>query len=248
MILTSTRRLAATTLATFLLFAVGLTSAGGARTAARAGRSGAHASGIASESPSAILKATSTAVQSLQSVHVQGSGADAGKLVGFDLTLKAGVGSTGSLSLNGDSIKVVILGGEVYINGSQAFWKANTSAAVAQLVAGKWLKGPSTGSFASFAEFGSLSKLFQTLFASHGKLTKSAKTTVRGVSAIGLVDTTQGGTLYVAATGQPYPLEIVNRGKSSGGGTLSFTRFNAPVQITAPSGAINLSQLKSAGA
>jgi len=131
----------------------------------------------------------------------------------------------------------------VYLNAGATFWRANANAATAALVANKWLKAPSTGSFASFTEFGSLTDLFKALFSSHGKLAKSASTTVRGIAAIGLIDKTNGGTLYVATKGEPYPLEISD--PSSSGGSITFTDFNAPVKITAPAGAIDLSKLNS---
>ena len=46
------------------------------------------------------------------------------------------------------------------------------------------------------------------------------------------------GTLYVAATGKPYPVEISKPG--SDGGRIDFDRFNEAVNLTAPTNTVNL--------
>ena len=63
-----------------------------------------------------------------------------------------------------------------------------------------------------------------------------------GQNVVGLRDTTHGGTLYVATTGKPYPVQVIKRG--SQGGELDFDRYNEPVSLKAPGSAIDISQLK----
>ncbi len=58
-----------------------------------------------------------------------------------------------------------------------------------------------------------------------------------------MTDPARGGTLFVASTGTPYPLEIVE--PAPGGGELLFDRWNQPVVLEPPSGAINIKQLQS---
>jgi hypothetical protein len=53
---------------------------------------------------------------------------------------------------------------------------------------------------------------------------------------IAVKDTTNGGTLYVATTGEPYPIEVIKNG--SDGGQIAFDSFNQPVRLTPPSDAI----------
>jgi hypothetical protein len=50
-----------------------------------------------------------------------------------------------------------------------------------------------------------------------------------------------GGTLSVATSGQPYPVQIAKGGAS--GGTISFDQWNASVPLTAPAGAVDLNAL-----
>jgi hypothetical protein len=59
---------------------------------------------------------------------------------------------------------------------------------------------------------------------------------------IAVNDVTKGGTLYVATTGKPYPVEIVKTGSQPG--RVDFDHFNESVTLTAPSNAIDIAQFK----
>ena len=74
------------------------------------------------------------------------------------------------------------------------------------------------------------------------RLTRSDWWPETGDDIVGLTDQSQGGTLYVATTGKPYPVEIAKSG--AGGGTLSFDRWNQAVSIAPPANAIDLAQLR----
>ena len=50
------------------------------------------------------------------------------------------------------------------------------------------------------------------------------------------------GTLYVATTGPAYPVAIVKAGAN--GGKIVFDKWNQPVALKAPSGAVNLTDLQ----
>ena len=67
---------------------------------------------------------------------------------------------------------------------------------------------------------------------------------MRGHKVIAVNDKSNGGTLYVATTGKPYPIEIVKSG--SDGGRVEFDRFNQPVTLTPPANAIDVSKLSGA--
>jgi hypothetical protein len=111
------------------------------------------------------------------------------------------------------------------------------------LLQGKWLKAPaSSTSFASLASLTNLGKLIDTTLASHGKLASAGTKTVNGQKAVGVTDATRGGTLYVAATGTAYPLELVKSGAS--GGKITFDHWNQPVTLNPPAAAVDVSQLQ----
>lgn len=210
---------------------------------AACGSSGSGSSnGIASKSPDQIVAATRSAVAKVSSVHVAGTVASSGTKVALDLNLVNGKGGRGSMTQNGLGFQIVAVGPEVYINGSTAFWRATAGAAAAQLLSGKWLKAPATGQLASLATLTNVQKLFNQLLSSHGKLSKGKTTTVQGQKVIGVTDTTNGGTLYVAATGTAYPIEISKTGTD--GGRIVFDHFNQPVSLTPPAHAVDISNLQ----
>ena len=202
---------------------------------------GSSNNGVASKSASGIVQAAVGALKGVRSVHVSGSLVSSGVPLTLDLSLVSGKGGTGSMSENGLAFQVVTVNNLVYIKGSDAFWSHFGGATAASLFHGKWLKAPATGQFAALTELANTQALFNKLLSSHGKLVKGSTTTINGQPAIAVTDSTQGGTLYVATTGKPYPIELVKKG--SGGGRINFDRFNQPVSLTAPSGAIDASKL-----
>ena len=210
------------------------------------GGSSSSGNGIASKSPQQILEATKTAAKSAASVHISGSIVDEGKPISLNMELLAGKGGKGQISQEGFSIQLIQTGGAVYINGSSAFYKHVGGGEAARLVQGRWLKAPAnSGELASLASLTDLSKLIDTALASHGTLAKGSTSTIQGQPAIGVKDTSKGGILYVATSGKPYPLEITKEGKESG--KVVLDRWDKPVTLTAPAGAIDISKLQAGG-
>jgi hypothetical protein len=209
-------------------------------TCAIAGCGGSSGNGVASKTPDQIVNAASKALARASSMHVAGSIVSSGQPLALDLSLASGKGGRGQISVGGFVIKVIAVGKTVYLYGSQSFWQHYSGAAAARLLNGKWLKSPATGQLASFAQLTNMAHM-AGLLLSHGVLSKGSTSTVNGRAVIALRDTTQGGTLYVATTGTPYPIEIRRGG--SGGGRIVFDRFNEPVALTPPANAIDLSQL-----
>ena len=210
------------------------------------GGSSSSGNGIESKSPEQILEATKQAASQASSVHIVGSIVSEGKPITLNMELLAGKGGKGTISQEGFTIQIIQTGGAVYINGSAAFYKHVSGSAAAALLQGKWLKAPAnSGELASLAELTDLGKLIDTALATHGNLSKGDPTTVQGQKAVPLKDTSKGGTLYVAATGEPFPLQLTKEGKENG--KVTFSRWDEPVTLTAPSGAIDISKLQNGG-
>ena len=126
------------------------------------------------------------------------------------------------------------------MRGSTAFWRTFASAAAAQLLHDKWLKGSATKQpFVAFAQFMSIDALVSEAFKGHGKLTNLGERTYKGEKVVAIRDSKDGSIFYVAATGKPYPVA------ASGGGSISFTDWNKQVSISAPKGAVNIDSLGS---
>jgi len=207
------------------------------------GGSGRSGNGLASKSPDQIVAAAKQAAAGAATVHVAGSIINEGKPISLNMELVAGKGAKGHLSLEGLGIDVVAVEHAFYLNGSAGFYRHIAGPAAAQLLQGKWLKAPASGgNFASLAQLTDLSTLIDTTLRSHGKLASAPASTVQGRKAVGVTDTTRGGTLYVAATGTPYPLEITKAGASAG--TITFDRWNQPVTLAPPANPININQLQ----
>jgi hypothetical protein len=196
------------------------------------------ANGVARRTPNQIVAAASRAIELAHSVHVVGSVVDNGIQVRLDLHLSRGHGGQGEVSENGLGFRLISTGRVLYIQGSDAFWSHFGGASATRLFRGKWLKAPDAGQFGTLGRLATTQGLVGQLLSRHGKLFRAGRTTVDGQPAVGVVDRTQGGTLFVATTGKPYPLEVVKRGAD--GGFVRFTDFNQPVTITIPSKSINL--------
>ena len=210
------------------------------------GSSSSSGNGIADKSPSEILAATKVAGDAAKTVHVSGSLVSGGTPITLDMSLLAGKGGRGKLSQNGLSFELIQVGGTVYIKGSPAFYKSIGGNAAAQLLQGKWLKASASSSdFASLSQLTDLRQLIDQTLADHGALTKGGTTTINGQKVVGITDKSKGGTLYIAATGKPYPVQISKSG--SGSGTITFDRWNESVGLAAPANAIDIAQLQSAG-
>lgn len=225
-------------LPTLLLLAVAIAGCGGS--------SSSSGNGIAEKSPNEILAAAKVAADAASSVHIAGSIVSNGSPITLNMELQAGKGGRGQLSENGLSFELIQINGTVYIKGSAAFYKHIGGAAAAQLLQGKWLKAPANSSdFASLAALTDLRRLADTTLENTGTLTKGGTTTVNGQKVVGVTGSSKGGTLYVAATGQPFPAQVTKSG--SGAGSITFDRWNEPVTVTAPANAIDVSQLQAAG-
>jgi hypothetical protein len=211
-----------------------------------AGCGSSSSNSITSKSAQQIVSESKAAADSASSVHVSGALKSGGTPVTLDLSLVADKGASGEISQGGTSFKLIIVGGTAYISGSPAFYRNLGGAAAAQLFDGKWLKASaSTGEFASFSQLADMRKLIDTSLSSHGALAKGSTTEVNGQKVIAINDTSKAGTLYVATTGKPYPVQISKGGSESG--KIGFDHWNKPITIAPPANSVDLSELKAAG-
>jgi hypothetical protein len=197
---------------------------------------GGSDNGVASKTSTEILAASRAAAESATSVHVL-SKASQGSLSLTDSLQLAGNGGRAQISLLGLEYEVIRIGNTVYAKGNSAFYK-HLRGAAAKLSQGTWLEGSVTdGQLAQLAELvdlhGELARLL-----SIGTSTKGAIATVNGQRAIELEQTAQlfKGSLYVATTGKPYPIELLKHGRETGQTT--FTAWNEPISLSAPAHAV----------
>jgi hypothetical protein len=205
------------------------------------GGGGSSSNGVAAKTPAEILAAAKSAATTASAVHIAGSIQEGATPLTLDLHLVAAKGGSGHMSENGVGFDIVRVGNKAYIRGSEAFYKQFGGASAAQLLKGKWLVGSATsGRFSALTPLTDLQAFFTGALAGHHTLTKGAETTANGQKVIALKDGANGGTLYVATTGTPYPVELVSPGNGKQG-KVTFDQWNTTVTITAPKGAIDLS-------
>ncbi|HVP74915.1 MAG TPA: hypothetical protein VMS63_02750 [Gaiellaceae bacterium] len=207
------------------------------------GSSGAKSNGEAQKSAAQVAADARKAAVGASAVHVSGSIVSSGTPLTMDIRIVKGTGGSGEMSEQGLKFQLVRVAGKAYIKGSDAFYKKFAGAGVATLLHDKWLAGSATtGSLAALTALTDIAKLFSGALGSHGTLKNEGETTYKGQKVVAIKDTSKGGTLYVAATGTPYPIAIVapNNGKQ---GSVSFDDWNKTVSITAPKGSIDVASL-----
>jgi len=205
---------------------------------------GAKGNGEAGKTPTQIVGDARAAAKQATSVHVFGSGNASGGAIALDVYLVNGKGGRGHLTANGLSFDLIRIGKRAYFRGGAAFWRQFGGAGAAALLKGRWLSAPADqGDFAAFLPLTDISKLFDAILGNHGTLAKGKTAKVDGSPAIGVVDRgSGGGTLYVATTGRPYPLEVVSPNTKHG--TIHFAGWNGNVALSAPANPIDVSKLK----
>jgi hypothetical protein len=217
-------------------------------TVALAGCGGASSNGIESKSASEIVTEALKTAESAKSVHLSGTVASSGTHVGLDMEILKGTGAKGTISEGTLTLQLIRAGENLYLKGNSEFFEHFGGPEAAKLLQGKWLKAPANSSeLESLGELTDMHKLLSSIGNEHGALAKGGTSTIEGTNVIAVNDTEKGGTLYVATTGKPYPIQLSKTG--SGGGKVSFTRWDEDVSISAPpaSETIDLSKLSHLG-
>jgi hypothetical protein len=218
--------------------------AGLALLAGGCGGGGSSSNGEASADPQTVVDDAQAAALGAKGVHVSGTIVDSGQKLTIDLDLVKDKGGRGTFSEQGLTFQVVRVGDTLYIKGSDAFYRKFAGEVAAQLLHDRWLSGPATtGRLASITPLTDLAKLFKGALSSHGKLTNKGETAYKGQRAVEIFDhSADGGTLFVAATGKPYPLAIQSP-QAGKNGTIAFDEWNQTVTISAPKDAVDVSKL-----
>lgn len=201
--------------------------------------SAASPNGEQSKTPAKIVADVKAAVATAKSCHISGAGRSAGSSLSLELWLASGKGGRGHIATGGLGFDVIRIGRKLYFKGDKKFLVHYAGATAAQLLLGKWFfVTPKTSGFSDFAPLTTLSALVNQLLASHGKLRVGAVTKIGGLPAVPVIDTTQGGTLFISAVGKPYPLEL-----KSSKGVIRFRNWDARVTLTAPKSFIDYAKL-----
>jgi hypothetical protein len=218
--------------------------------------------GIESKSPQQILEETAAALRRVKSFHIESTEGRSESVTG-DIAVPEKLRF--DLKERDATARMLFVDGAVYMKGNAAFWKDSDAGREAQDLAGRWIKVPgAVGGLDKLAKQVEPANLSRCLLKGHGTLASGGKATVDGRAAVVIVDKgdrpgTSPGRLYVAATGEPLPLRTLATGRERPGGKkdplcdsdtptrkgdeVFFSRYNEPVDITAPPDALDLGEL-----
>ena len=172
-------------------------------------------------------------------MHVAGSVAGPAGPLAIDMELVRGEGGRGTIAVGGLRAQLEQVDGWIYVKPNPALLRQLVGPAAAAPLAGRWLKAPAGhGPLAPLASLTDLRTLLGATLSSHHALRTAGVHTVAGHPAVALQDTASGATLYVSATGTPYPLALVKPGHD--GGRLTFDRWNQAVSLEAPANPLNI--------
>jgi hypothetical protein len=180
------------------------------------------------------------ALEKSGAAHLTGTGTQGGKAMKLDVRV-VGADATGTLTTGGAKVDLVNVGGKLYVRASGDFWTQNgVPAAAVSLLQGKWVivPGDSANALTQFSIKGLADELRHP---SDGTIKDEVHTDTLDGQQVVVVTESNGSTLDVAATGTPYPLRIEDKGTQKS--TITASDFGKKVTITAPSGALDLSQL-----
>ena len=265
-----TRRIAAGALALSLLVGGGVlagcgSSSSSSETAAQtaANPPDMPANSIEALPATEILAKSQATAKAASSVTVKGTITEGAVESSLDLVLGTSA-SEGTITAEGGELSVKAVDGKSYFKASSGSWATLLGSAGAEgkaagnkidgLVGDKWLLLPAEPG--SLGEAGSvlgvtlagLSGFFQkdflleTLLSPEGGWTVKTTGDVNGTPVVFLEDTKGESTLAIQTVGEPYPVQAKG-GRAQGSGEISFTNWNAPVNVTAPTNILDISEL-----
>ncbi len=185
--------------------------------------------GIDDNSPAEALAESISTMEATGSYHVSGTTL-AGSTI--DISFKVGVGSVGSVT-TGAELKLISVDGAMYVTGDPAALGEQVGADVGSTIAGKWLL-MSPEAATSMSIFADGETFAMSVLGSQDPNGITSVREVDGVPAVGLLFPETGGTLWVAATGDPLPVRFEEKGATAASGVLTFGDFGAEVAIAAP--------------
>ena len=184
----------------------------------------------------ALRQQIAAAMKAASMFHLVGNVMDDdGKPLALDIHF--GVRKTdGSVTQNRQKIELINPGGaSVYFRAPDALWRQYGGAAAVALLHGKWVKVPAADK--RFAELAASFDKDNFVAAMTSDGASQHKWREVGTSSVGGVPATEykssaGSEIYLAATGSPVILKVVD--PSSGGGTMTFSDYGKPYPFAPP--------------
>jgi len=201
--------------------------------------------GVSALAPNEIVQKATAALEGAKSYQIKGDIDPDGQQMYLHFKI-SGKDLIGVIASQGTKVEMLSVAGQNFVRPDEAFWKAyagDAGATMAKLMGSKWAKLSATNkAFRNLFESTDPSELLKP----KGRLSKGTTKQVPGGTAVGVVDSgADGGTLWVATTGEPYPLFLEG---PEGKGHITFSSFGTSFPDIALPGeweVIDLDKLKS---
>ena len=262
-----TRRMAATAAALAIAVGgVGLSACGGsdsgsaAATAATPQTTAQAPNGIETLAAADILAASSAAAGAADSVQVKGTITAEGATVTLDMELGKDAGQ-GTFSSQGEEVQLRLVNDATYIRASgdalaKVFGMSGGDSAAGQAMGAfitalgtgdKWLMIPGREAIGGLEGFVSKDSLLKDMRAASDKAVVKGSGEVNGTPVV-LLDLGEGnGTLAIATVGEPDPVQLTSPAAGSESGEITFSNWNAPISVTAPTDVVDIGALANLG-
>jgi hypothetical protein len=218
-------------------------------TAAASSASPATTAKVTGAAATALITKAIANTKAAPSLTVVGSGVSTGgsssQRVSFDLTLVQKAGCRGTIALSKtQTFQLVETGGYVWLKPSSAYYTSlHISKAALALVADKYIKVPSSNSnVTDLSKICSFSGLFGELPTPTGTSYVATPTTYQGQSAYQVTQSGQPGYLYIVNSSKPVLAKLAE--PTASGGVITFSEYNVPLEVTAPSDAESIDGTK----
>ena len=230
-------------------------SSGGAAASTAASTTAQAPNGVEKLSAQEILDASLKAANAASSVTVTGDITNDGQQVKLDLELGTDA-AQGTFSAQGINAEIRVVGGKSYFKLSgEDFAKVagegdnpEVAKAISSLLGDKWIAAPQDAGddLGGLGEFGQKDNLLKGILEADGTVTVKGTGEVNGTPVVFLEDTKGEGTLAIQTVGEPYPVQIKGDG-TDGSGKITFSDWNAPVSVTAPTDVVDIGELAKLG-
>lgn len=243
-------------------------SSGDATTATSAAETSTlPANGIEKLAATEILTKSQAATKAASSVTVKGTITDGGKDTSIDLVLGANA-SEGTITTGGAELSTAFVDGKAYFKTSGDGWATLLGSAggeagaagkdIADVLGDSWLMLPTDpGSLdeaggvigiamATFSGLIQKDSLLEAFLSPSGDISVAGTGEVNGTPVVFLEAATGDGKLAIQTVGEPYPVQVAGDG-ADGSGEITFSNWNAPVDVTAPTDVVDIGELAKIG-
>ncbi|MGC5322531.1 hypothetical protein ACPXB5_27805 [Micromonospora arida] len=180
--------------------------------------------GVAALAPNEALQRSTTAVRNAKSYRLAGDIDTDGQKMTLDFKM-TGSDLAGQVSTDEGTVELLSVAGQQYIRPDEKFWVKNVGAKASgemvKLMGDKWAKVSKKDEFTRLFNVANVDELLKP----EGTMTKGEAKEIDGVKTVGLVDGDKDGTLYIATTGEPYPVRM--EGGQDAAGQITFSDFGA---------------------